>query len=223
MPAIHKKGKFGGQLCGQKSKKPKLTDDPKEVTCKKCIWIAGERDDRGQGITITSEATGEVQDDKPYRSDEHLGFGSELVRQQRYVRQILRNPDDPNAFAKLTPEQTMEVLDHLSGYYDRLTQWLANQKLWHSDLKTQFDLKFAQVYLKWKRKKGETNETARMEAKIETNTLLVGIDKCKHQLDVVTAWQKSIGRYHDAARSNLSWEKQSHYMQNRNDNVANRR
>lgn len=221
MSVVHKIDAKGAALCKQKNASNFHSDD-RHITCKKCIWVIKERTARAQGIEITNSETGEILDDKPYRSEQHLGFGGELVAQQRYVRQKLRDPDDPNAFAKLKPDEIMEVLDHLSAYYDRLTEWLANQKLWHSDLKTQYDLKFAQVYLKWKRKQGETNETARMEAKIETNYLLVGIDKCKHQLDTVTAWQKSIGRYHDAARSSLSWEKQAQYMQGRNDNTMNR-
>lgn len=218
-----------GLLCGQYTKRIKdATENDEAVTCKKCLWLLREREFRGQtapaqeGIQITEEATGEVQTDKPYRSEEHLGFGAELVAQQRYVRQKLRDPEDPNAFAKLSPDQIIDVLDHLSAYYDRLGAWIANQQLWHSDLKTQLELKFAEKYLEWKRKKGETNETARMEAKIATNDLVVGIDKCRHQLDVVVAWKKSIGRYHDAARSGLSWEKQSQYMQRRNDNTPDR-
>lgn len=218
----HAMNEGGGPACGQ-SGTVISTLDNSAVSCRKCKWLISERDSRGQGVEFTSEATGEVQDDKPYRTEEHLGFGGELVAQQRYVRQKLRDPEDPNAFAKLSPDEIMEVLDHLSAYYDRLGAWLANQKLWWSDLKTQYDLKFAEEYLKWKRKKGETNETARMEAKIATNDLLVGIDKCKHQFDTVEAWKKSIGRYHDAARSGLSWEKQSAYMQRRNDNTPDRR
>ncbi len=227
MPVIHKEDPKAvhGVACGQYTTVNKnASPDDAVVTCKKCKWLISERDSRGQsGIQITSEATGEVQDDKPYRSEEHLGFGGELVAQQRYVRQTLRDPEDPNAFAKLSPDQIIDVLDHLSAYYDRLGAWLANQALWHSDLKTQLELKFAQEYLKWKRKKGETNETARMEAKIATNHLSVGIDKCRHQLDTVTAWKKSIGRYHDAARSQLSFEKQQQYMSRRNDNTPDRR
>lgn len=219
MPAVHKKGRFGGQLCGQKSKKPSLTDNQNEVTCKKCIWIAGEQTDRGQTVQFTNSDTGEIQDEKPYRSEEHLAFGNEIVAQQRYVREKLRDPEDPNAFAKLNPEGIIDVLDHLSAYYDRLGAWLANQQLWLSDLKTQRELRFAEEYLKWKRKKGETNETARMEAKIAVGDLDKGIDKCKHIFDTVMAWKKSIGRYHDAARSQLSYEKQSQYMQRRNDNT----
>lgn len=226
MGVIHRISKDtpGGVICGQFTKNTERaeTDTDSQVTCKKCIWLMKERDTSGDGIQITNEATGEVQTDKPYRSEEHLGFGSELVRQQRYVRQTLRDPEDPNAFAKLSPDQIIEVLDHLSAYYDRLGAWLANQTLWVSDLKTARELKFAQKYLEWKRKQGETNETARMEAKIAVHELDVGIDKCKGHLDTVLAWKKAIGRYHDAARSQLSYEKQSQYMQGRNDNTPNR-
>jgi hypothetical protein len=221
MSVIHRAdGK--GVLCGQKNAK-EITHNAADITCRKCLWIRGERDTRGQGIEITSEATGEVQDQKPYRSEEHLGFGKELVAQQRYIRQKLRDPEDPNAFAKLSPDEIMVVLDHLSGYYDRLGAWLVNQKLWLSDLKTQRQLAYNQKYLEFKRKKGETNETARAEASVAVHALDVGIDKCRHQFDTVEAWKKSIGRYHDAARSGLSWEKQSAYMQRRNDNTPDRR
>lgn len=209
-----------GVLCGQKNAK-EITHNAADITCRKCLWIRGEREERGQEVQFTSEATGEIQDEKPYKSEEHLAFGNELVAQQRYVRQKLRDPEDPNAFAKLSPDEIMEVLDHLSAYYDRLGAWLANQQLWLSDLKTQRELAFAREYLKWKRKKGETNETARMEAKLAVGDLDKGIDKCKHVFDTVMAWKKSIGRYHDAARSSLSWEKQSAYMQRRNDNQIN--
>ena len=210
-----------GVICGQFTKNTERsdTDQASQVTCKKCIWLMKERDQSGDGIEITDEATGEVQTEKPYRSENHLRFGNELVAQQRYVRQKLRDPEDPNAFAKLSPDQIIEVLDHLSAYYDRLGAWLANQQLWLSDLKTARELKFAQEYLAWKRKKGETNETARMEAKIAVHSLDVGIDKCKGHFDTVMAWKKSIGRYHDAARSQLSYEKQAQYMQGRNDNT----
>lgn len=220
MSVVHRAHK-NGTVCGQKNAK-EVTNNAADITCKKCLWIRDQHQPaKTEGIEITSEATGEVQTDKPYRSDEHLGFGGELVAQQRYVRSTLRDPEDPNAFAKLSPDQIIDVLDHLSAYYDRLGAWLANQQLWLSDLKTQRQLKFAELYLEWKRKKGETNETARMEAQIRVNPLDVGIDKCKHQLDTVMAWKKSIGRYHDAARSQLSYEKQSQYMQRRNDNQIN--
>lgn len=210
-----------GVICGQFTTNIKRTetDQDSQVTCKKCLWLMKERDTSGEGIEITSEATGEVQTQKPYRSEEHLGFGGELVAQQRYIRKMLRDPEDPNTFANLSPEQIIDLLDHLSAYYDRLGAWLANQTLWHSDLKTARQLKFAQLYLKWKRTKGETNETARMEATIAVHELDVGIDKCKGHLDTVGAWKKSIGRYHDGARSQLSYEKQAQYMQGRNDNT----
>lgn len=228
MSVVHKisVANKGGVLCGLYSSDhypdPKITNDPTKLTCKRCKWLMHERDARGQGIEITNSETGEVQDQKPYRSEEHLGFGRELVAQQSYVRRTLRDPEDPNAFARLGPEQIMEVLDHLSAYYDRLGAWLANQKLWHSDLKTQRQLAYNQKYLEIKRKKGETNETARAEASVAVHALDVGIDKCRHHLDTVEAWKKSVGRYHDAARSGLSWEKQSAYMQRRNDNTPDR-
>lgn len=223
MAVVHKVNKkiAHGVECGQYTQniKRQETELDSEVTCKKCIWLMKERASRGQEVEFTNEATGEIQPEKPYKTEEHLSFGGELVAQQRYVRQMLRDPEDPNAFAKLSPESIIDVLDHLSAYYDRLGAWLANQQLWLSDLKTARELKFAQKYLEWKRKKGETNETARMEAKIAVNDLDVGIDKCRHVFDTVMAWKKSIGRYHDAARSQLSYEKQSQYMSRRNDNT----
>lgn len=201
-------------LCGQHYA-TSLSNNDENVTCKKC---RGLLEPKTEGIEITNPTTGEILPAKAYRTEDHLSFGGELLAQQAYVRDTVRDPDHPDAFAKMTPEQIIDFLDHLSAYYERLGNWIANQTLWHSDLKTQLELKYAQSYLEWKRKKGETNETARMEAKLATNHLSVGIDKCKHQLDTVVAWKKSIGRYHDAARSQLSYEKQNQYMQRRNDN-----
>lgn len=146
---------------------------------------------------------------KPYEVKSHLAIKKTVERQLGYINTHLRNPEDPDAFARLSPDVLSNMLLDLAGMYEYLSGWLANEKLHISDLKTAYDLKFAETYVELK-EGGETNETARMKAKIECVYDQDEINKFKHGYDVIEAWKKSIGRYHDSVRSQLSYEKSMH-------------
>lgn len=157
-------------------------------------------------VDLINAETGEIED-KPYRSEAHLGFGKTLATYQRYIADTLRNPDDPDSFARMSPDTLTLVLAELSAMYESLSAFLANQKLWIADLKTSRQLKFARQYMEYKRLKGHTNETARMQAILDCEVEDRGIDKAQHVFNVTDALKKSIVHYHDAVRSTLSYEK----------------
>ncbi len=156
-------------------------------------------------IEIINHETGEVQSDKPYRSEAHLGFGKTLATYQKYIATTLRDTDDTTLFSKMSPDTLSIVLGELTAMYESLSMFLANQKLWVSDLKTMRQLKFAKQYLAHKAL--HTNETARYKATIDCEEEDKGIDKAQHVYNTVEAFKKSTGRYHDAVRSQLSYEK----------------
>lgn len=158
-------------------------------------------------IELIDPQTGEIKDDRPYRSEAHMGFGKTLATYQKYVAETLRDPDNLDNFSKMNPDTLMLVLAELTAMYENLVGFLANQKLWVNDLKTSRQLKFARQYMHYKQMKGHTNETARMQSTIDCEVEDRGIDKAQHVYNTVEAFKKAVGRYHDSVRSVLSWEK----------------
>lgn len=155
-------------------------------------------------IDGVNKETGEVI--KPYETKEHKEILKVINRQVAYVRANIKD-DDQEKIARLSGDALVEVLMTLTGYYEELGKWLADEKLHLADLKSALEIKFAQEYLKTKRIQAETNETARMKAKILCEQDQAELDENKHAVDVIDAWKKAVGRYHDAVRSQLSYEK----------------
>ncbi len=143
---------------------------------------------------------------KPYETPDHLDVKKVLQEQIRYVNANIKDKQGEK-ISRMSGDVMVDVLMHLTGYYESLSTWLANEKLHISDLKTELDLKFANEYIAYKTQEGETNETARMKSKISCQQEQKMYDLHKHGWDVIEAWKKSIGRYHDAVRSQLSYER----------------
>ena len=143
---------------------------------------------------------------KPYDVKSHLSIKKVIERQLGYINKNLKSPDDPQMFARLTPDQLSNMLLDLAGMYEYLSNWLATEKLHIADLKTGYDIKYTEFYCDLK-DKGMTNETARMKTKLECIPDQDEINMFKHGYDIIEAWKKSIGRYHDSVRSQLSYEK----------------
>lgn len=150
--------------------------------------------------------TGEVIAIKPYETEEHKEIKKEVAQQIAYVHKTLKDDENPGQLARLDGDTLSMVLMELTAYYEYLHSWLANEKLHLSDLKSTYEIKFANEYITLK-DRGTTNETARMKAKLACQQEAEDINRYKHGIDVITAWGKSIARYHDSVRSQLSWEK----------------
>lgn len=152
-----------------------------------------------------NKETGEVV--KSYETPEHKNIKVIIEQQVKYVHDTLKEKNDPDKFAKLSPDSLSMVLMELTAMYESLSKWLADEKLHVADLKTARQIKFANHYCVLKAKRGETNETSRMKAQIHCQEYDEEINMYKHGYDVIEAWKKSIARYHDAVRSQLSYEK----------------
>lgn len=148
--------------------------------------------------------TGEIL--RPYETKSHLDIKNIVGRQIKYVHETLKDESDPDKFARLSPDVLSMVLMELTAMYESLSKWLADEKLHVADLKTALELKLAEKYCDLKLQ-GETNETARMKAKIFCSDDDMEFNRFKHGYAVVESWKKSIARYHDAVRSQLSYEK----------------
>lgn len=162
-------------------------------------------------LSLVDQATGEVMD-KPYLTTQHNGIAKVILEQWRYVHKTLRDEKDPDAFARLSGDVLSMLMIELAGMYESLSKWLADEKLHIADLKTALDFKFADEYIAYKSRRSETNETARMRAKMACNKDEVHLNQVKHDYDRVEVWKKSVGRYHDSVRSQLSYEKQLSMM-----------
>jgi hypothetical protein len=163
-------------------------------------------------IDGVNKETGEVI--KPYETPEHKAIMQVITRQVKYVRANIKDGDEEK-LSRLNGDVLVNILMVLTGYYEELGYWLANEKLHIADLKTALDLKFAKEYIAWKNEEKQTNETARMNAKIACENDQRDYDENKHAWDVIEAWKKAIGRYHDAVRSQLSYEKSLSQMSRR--------
>lgn len=73
-------------------------------------------------------------------------------------------------------------------------------------MKTAYEIKFSKEYL-LRKDEGMTNETAKHNARLSCQTDDEELNKHKYGINVVTAWEKSIARYIDAVRSQLSYLK----------------
>lgn len=160
-------------------------------------------------IDGVNKETGEVV--KPYETPEHTAIMKVITRQVTYVRTYIKDDEDEK-ISRHNGDTLVDILMTLTGYYEELSFWLANEKLHVADLKTSLELKFAKEYIEFKSEEKQTNETARMNAKIACENDQKNLDENKHAWDVIEAWKKSIGRYHDAVRSQLSYEKQLSHM-----------
>lgn len=148
---------------------------------------------------------------KPYETPEHKAIHKHLENCNRYIQETLRDENDADKFARLSPDVLSLVLFELTALYESFSKWLADEKLHLADLKAFYDIQFSSRYLKYK-KEGDTNETARMRAKIDTSQHLDEYNEYRHLFDSVEAVKKTIGRYHDSVRSQLSYEKQQEAM-----------
>lgn len=148
---------------------------------------------------------------RPYQTSQHLAIKSEITWQMQYIADTLGSPDDKSRFAALSADLLSLALGELTAMYTSLSRWLADEKLHLDDLRAHYDVVFANCYLDEK-DDGETNETARYRAKIKCQPIVDEINKYKHGYAVIEAWKKSIGRWHDTCRSQLSYEKQSEIM-----------
>jgi hypothetical protein len=160
-------------------------------------------------IDGVNKETGEVV--KPYETPEHLDIKKIIQEQIDYVNSTIRDKNGEK-IARLDGDTLSMVLMELTAMYESLSRWLADEKLHIADLKTALELKFADTYCDIKKINSETNETARMKAKIICGDDQKELDRHKHGWDVIEAWKKSIGRYHDAVRSQLSYEKSLGHM-----------
>lgn len=156
-------------------------------------------------IDHIDKTTGEVF--KPYESPEHLKIKDIIKEQIQYVHRTLKDSNDPDKFARLDPDTMSLSLVELAAMYESLSKWLADEKLHIADLKTAYEIDFANQYCKLKSINSETNETARMKAKIMCADSEKELNMHKHGYDIIVAWKKSIARYHDSIRSQLSYEK----------------
>lgn len=156
-------------------------------------------------IEGVNKETGEVL--KPYETPEHKNILKVINRQVAYVRANIKDEEGNELLSGKSGDVLMEHLIVLTGYYEELGKWLADEKLHLDDLKTALELKFSQEYIKQKQVQAETNETARMKAKIFCADDQREVDQNKHAWNVIEAWKKAVGRYHDTVRSQVSYEK----------------
>ncbi len=152
----------------------------------------------------TDLESGEIIDQKPYETDEHKAIKNEVAKQIAYVNRTLK--DEKGQLAKLDGDMLSMVLIELTSYYQYLYSWIADERLHVSDIKSAYDIKFAKEYVRLKQE-GNTNETARHLSKIHCEQDDQEINSYKHGLDVIVSWEKSIARYIDAVRSQLSYLK----------------
>lgn len=145
---------------------------------------------------------------KSYERDDHNKIGNIILGQLDYIKDTFRDEEDPDRFARLPGEVLSMALMELTAMYESLSKWIADEKLHVADTKTAYDLKFADRYCELKQMKSETNETARMKARLMCGEDEKKMNKIRNDYDKVEAWKKVIGRYHDAVRSQLSYEKQ---------------
>ena len=156
-------------------------------------------------INGVDKETGEVL--KPYETKEHLAILTEVNKQVRFVRNNIIDESGNNLLAGKSGDALVEMLLMLAGYYEILGRWVSDERLHVNELKTSLDIKFANTYCDLKKVDSETNETARMKAKVMCQDQQRELDQNKHALEVIEKWRKAIGRYHDSTRSALGYEK----------------
>src|SRR6266699_7227991 len=92
-------------------------------------------------------STGEIM--KPYDTPEHRAIMKVITRQVKYVRANIKDGDEEK-ISRQNGDVLVDILMVLTGYYEELSFWIANEKLHISDLKTAVDLKFAKEYIAYK-------------------------------------------------------------------------
>ena len=155
-------------------------------------------------IDYTNKKTGEML--KPYESPEHENVRKTLEEYLTYVHDVLKG-GDATKISRLDGDTLSEALMVLAGYYDYFSSWLADERFHIAELKNALEEKFATEYLAFKKEEGQTNETARMEAKLACREDQADYDKHKHGFDYVETKRKACGKYHDTIRSQLGYEK----------------
>lgn len=151
-----------------------------------------------------NKSTGEYM--KPYELPAHKKVKTEIERQIKFVNTYIKDSNGEK-ISNLSGDNLVSCMYQLAAMYEYLGTWLANERLNVDDLKSVLELKIANEYISFKQEEKETNETARMKAKIACQSQQEALDAHRHGYAVVETWKKSIGRYHDSVRSQLSYEK----------------
>lgn len=163
-----------------------------------------ESEDDAKGLV--DHSTGEIVQ-KAYVTSQHQNYAREVMAQYNFVHRTLRNEKDPDSFARLDGDTLVMILTELTAYYETSKKWLADEKLHLDDLKLARQFKFNDMYLQFKQRKSETNETARVQAQMLCYKEDEELNSVQHNYNRVTAWDKAVGRWIDTCRSQLSYEK----------------
>lgn len=155
---------------------------------------------------LVDHSTGEIMQ-RAYDTTQHQGYAREVLNQYNYIHKTLRNEKDPDSFSRLDGDTLSMVLTELTAYYETAQKWLADEKLHLDDLKLARQFKYNDMYLQFKQRKSETNETARVQAQMLCHKEDEELNLVQHNYNRVTAWKKALGRWIDTCRTQLSWEK----------------
>lgn len=156
--------------------------------------------------------TGEEISQKPYETEQHANILKDISRQVRFVQEYVKNADGKILLGEHDGDTLVNIMTHLMGFYEELGTWTADERLRVADMKNAMDSHFAQSYVDIKKLQDETNETARMKAKLITSKEQEALDSAKRDLEVIDRWRKAIHGYWDTAGRALSHEKSLQYM-----------
>lgn len=156
--------------------------------------------------------TGEEITTKPYETEQHANILKDVSRQVRFVQEYVKNADGKILLGEHDGDTLVNIMTHLMGFYEELGTWTADERLRVADMKNAMDNHFAQSYVDIKSLQGETNETARMKAKLVTSKEQEALDTAKRDLEVIDRWRKALHGYWDTAGRALSHEKSLQYM-----------
>ena len=163
-------------------------------------------------VNGTELNTGEVTDGKPYESEQHANILKDVSRQVRFVQEYVKTGEGKVILGEHDGDTLVQIMTHLMGFYEELGTWTADERLRVADMKNAMDSHFAQSYVDVKSLQGETNETARMKAKLITSKEQEALDTAKRDLEVIDRWRKALHGYWDTAGRALSHEKSLQYM-----------
>lgn len=137
-------------------------------------------------------------------------FHQEIARQEVFIKQFIKDKSDLDKINRMNGDMLAYILIELTAMYEYLGSWLADYNAAIQDFKQALNDTYSATFLELRKEtdgKKITVEEAKHKASLSVSDQRDQLIHMRHKYEKTLAWKKSISKYIDAVRSQLSYEK----------------